>query len=121
MFYQGYYYYPYYCYYPYYRSNSYPPVDIDIFQQSIQEFQQLMEDGSLVLNNLRESPDKMEQLMEAAQAGQDEKVNEVIMSTGVETVVDTSYTPTSVTFTLRTDENVGPRCCTLTMNLVWGF
>ncbi|GAE27425.1 hypothetical protein JCM9140_3572 [Halalkalibacter wakoensis JCM 9140] len=58
--------------------------------------------------------------MDAAQASDDAEVDRIIRETGVPTVVETSYSPTGVTFTLR-DEAAGIPCCTLTMYIRWGF
>ncbi|MDQ0257778.1 hypothetical protein J2S74_005240 [Evansella vedderi] len=117
-------YYPnYYQPYSYYRQNNdypYPPVNIEQFQKSLEAYQQLIKDGEVVLHQLRSSPDLMYRLMYHAQAGNDAEVDKIIKETGVTTVVETSYTPTSVTFTLYAEAPVQSRCCTLSMNLRWG-
>ncbi|ADU29455.1 hypothetical protein [Evansella cellulosilytica] len=117
-------YYPnYYHPYLYYRQNNdypYPPVDIEQFQKSLEAYQQLVKDGETVLNKLHSSPDLMYRLMHHAQAGNDVEVDKIVKETGVATVVNTSYTPMSVTFTLHAEAPAQSRCCTLTMNLRWG-
>ncbi|WP_227937331.1 hypothetical protein [Alkalihalobacillus deserti] len=109
MFYQVYY-----QFHPaYYR--QFPPVDTSKFEQSLQTFKTLLEQGKVVVNSLVSSQDKMFQLMDAAQKSDDEEVDRIIRETGVQTIAETSYTPSGVTFTLRADE-----CCTLKMYIAWG-
>ncbi|UOQ92060.1 hypothetical protein MUO14_16365 [Halobacillus shinanisalinarum] len=112
--------YRYYCH-PYLRNNPYPEVNTDTFQQSLQAYQTLFEHGKIVINQLMASPGMRQRLMQAAQRDDHEEVDRVIKSTGVPSVVETSYTPSSVTFTLHADADSFQNCCTLTMNLVWGF
>jgi hypothetical protein len=52
----------------------------------------------------------MQQLMRAAQSSDEEEVDRIIKSTGVSTIVNTSYTPTGVTFTLYADEEKVCNC-----------
>ena len=114
MFHNGYY------LHPHYRQNQYPPVDIGYFQQSLTAYQTLLQDGSVIMNSLSSSPEMMKNLMEAAQEGKDEEVDSIIKATGVTSIVDTSFTPDSVTFTLYADAEEFSKCCTLKMNLKWG-
>ncbi|OLO39159.1 hypothetical protein BTR23_08865 [Alkalihalophilus pseudofirmus] len=110
-------------YYPYYNRPEdypYPPIDITFFEQSLQAYQILVQHGTVVINRLAASRELMYQLMYSAQAGDDDEVDRIIRATGVPTIVDTSYTPNSVTFTLYADADDFPQCCTLTMNLRWG-
>ncbi|WP_096440326.1 hypothetical protein [Alteribacter populi] len=106
---------------PYYRPEyPYPPINISLFQQSLLSYQELLQHGAIVLNSLVSSPKMMHELMYYAQAGNDMEVDRVIKATGVPSIVETSYTPNSVTFKLFADADVFPNCCTLTMNLIWG-
>ncbi|WP_332695814.1 hypothetical protein [Halalkalibacter lacteus] len=110
-------------FYPYYYrrpESSFPPVTIEYFGKSLTAYLTLLEHGRIIINSLVTSQDTMVQLMEAAQASDDAQVDQVIKSTGVPSVVETSYTPTGVTFTLRADAE-GSQCCRLTMYLRWGF
>jgi hypothetical protein len=109
------------CYPYYYRipDNSFPPVTIEYFEKSLTTYLTLLEHGKIVINSLVTSKETMIQLMEAAQASDDAKVDHIIKSTGVPSIVETSYTPTRVTFTLRADAS-GTPCCRLTMAIRWG-
>ena len=115
-----------YPYYPYYIRNCrpedypYPPVDITLFQQSLNAYQLLLQHGNVVINYLTSSTEIMYRLMHHAQAGNRVEVDHIIRESGVPTIVETSFTPTGVTFTLFADSEAFPRCCTLTMNLRWG-
>ncbi|WP_156906560.1 hypothetical protein [Alteribacter aurantiacus] len=108
-------------YYPLYRlpESSYPPVETSLFAQSLQESQALIEHGRTIVTHLAANEGKMYDLMTAAQAGNDDQVDQIVGSTGVPIDVETSYTPRSVTFRLRQSTATIPRCCTLTMNIVW--
>ncbi|TMW73047.1 hypothetical protein [Alteribacter natronophilus] len=107
--------------FPYRPDHSYPPVDIGAFHESLSANILLLQHGYLIVSRLSSSPSLMHRLMSAAQEGNDEEVDRIVDSTGVPTIVETTYTPTSVTFRLQTDAQTFPRCCTLTMNLVWGL
>ncbi|MBU9721463.1 MULTISPECIES: hypothetical protein [Bacillaceae] len=98
----------------------YPPIETKYFEESLDAYGSLLEHGKIVLESLSSSKEKMSSLMDAAQEGKDEEVDKIIKSTGVPTIVNTSYTPTGVTFTLYADAETVTNCCTLTMYLRWG-
>lgn len=107
-------------YYPAYWvwNRDFPPVDTKILEHSVTSFQQLMEDASLVLKKLAE-PSIANQIMTAAQTGNQKEVERIIHSFGCKSVVKTSYSPSSVQFTI--DPHVqGMPCCNLSMSLKWG-
>lgn len=94
---------------------QFPPVDTTTFQQSLQTYQTLLEDGRIIIDHFVSSEEKMVELMDAAQRSNDEEVDRIIRETGIQTIAETSYTPTGVTFTLRAEP-----CCSLTMYMRWG-
>ncbi|WP_034626640.1 hypothetical protein [Halalkalibacter okhensis] len=102
------------------QESPFPPVDTSMFNQALLAYQTLLTHGSIIINSLVSSEEKMKQLMDAAQASDDADVDRIIRETGVPTIVETSYNPTGVTFTLRSDAG-GTPCCTLTMYIRWGF
>ncbi|MFC0469659.1 hypothetical protein ACFFHM_03715 [Halalkalibacter kiskunsagensis] len=118
MFYQNYG--PYYPYYYRRPESSFPPVTIEYFENSLTAYLTLLEHGRIVINSLVSSQETMVQLMEAAQASDDTQVDQIIKSTGVPSIVETTYTPTGVTFTLSATVG-GSQCCRLTMFIRWGF
>ncbi|GAE33127.1 hypothetical protein [Halalkalibacter akibai] len=97
-------------------NRQFPPVNISSFQQSLTAYQSLLEQGRAIINGLLGSEERMRRLMDAAQRSADEEVDQIIRETGVTKTVETAYNPTGVTFTLREEG-----CCTLMMNLRWGF
>lgn len=105
---------------PYYR-NPYPQVNTDYFKQSLQAYHTLFDQAKTIVNHLLSHPEKMRNLMSSAQENEQDEVDRIIKSTGVPSDVKTTYTPNSVTFTLYADADNFENCCTLTMNLVWGF
>ncbi|WP_052352869.1 hypothetical protein [Neobacillus dielmonensis] len=105
---------------PAYR--TYPPADISLFQSSIQSFHQLMEQGSLLLSRLA-NPQFARRLMNAAQQGKQNEVNQLMKSIGLHVPVLTKYTPSGVNFILTTKTGPGSPndCCSLTISLKWGL
>ncbi len=92
-------------------------MNISIFQESLQMSPQLLQQAIQFMNQLNQSPENIHDLMEAAQAGQDEEVDKITNQASGDLDVKTSYTPMSVTFRLTHDDIP---CCTLTLNLIWG-
>ncbi|MCR6097961.1 hypothetical protein HXA31_18900 [Salipaludibacillus agaradhaerens] len=110
--------YPFYYRYP---VNTYPPVDTTLFQQSLQTYPSLLEKGRDVVQHFTTSSVRMQQLMTAAQAGQDEEVDRIMQEVAGPFDVRTTYTPMSVTFTISINQaNAAPQCCRLQMYLRWG-
>lgn len=107
-------------YYPAYWAwhRDFPPVDTKILVHSITSFQRLVEDASLVLKKLAE-PFIAQQIMTAAQTGNQKEVDRIVHSFGCESVVSTSYTPSSVQFTISPHMQ-GMPCCNLSMSIKWG-
>ena len=122
-----YYYYPY--YYPYIPAPSqpwsltgsprqFPAVDTQQFDTSIHKFQMLMRQANLLINKLADDPEFAKELMGAAQQSNENKVNELIKSTGVTINVKTSFTPTGIRIILNNSELAGG-CCNLLVWLRW--
>lgn len=108
-------YYPFYPLYDY--RYSYPPVNVSKFQESLKSSSSLLQEATILVENLEKSPENMQRLMEAAQASQDKEVDKIINQASGDVNVETSYTPSSVTFTLTGEQ---PPCCRLKLNLRWG-
>ncbi|MBU9712186.1 hypothetical protein [Evansella tamaricis] len=102
------------------QNSPFPPVKTELFEESLYAYEELMEQGKIILNSLQSSKELIRELMNAAQESNDEEVDRIIQSTGVSSIVNTSYTPNGVTFTLYADSESVSRCCTLTMYLRWG-
>lgn len=124
-----YYHYP----YPYYYSTPiypvyprvyprvYPPVDVELFEQSVKTFRLLMEQGSILLDQLGDA-DFAQKMMAAAQQGKKVEVDQLIQSIGLKVQVLTKYTPTGITFELMSqpDQSTPVNCCTLSVHMKWG-
>ncbi|RKL67126.1 hypothetical protein CR203_11480 [Salipaludibacillus neizhouensis] len=105
--------------YPVYRPEDvYPPVEIDIFQQSLSTSQSLLQHGMTLINGFS-SEAFIQQFMNAAQAGKREEVHRIIQTIGVPIDIETSFNPSGITFTLRDNQNDSP-CCRLKLYLTWG-
>ncbi|HLS36278.1 MAG TPA: hypothetical protein VK061_08580 [Bacillota bacterium] len=101
--------------------NEYPETEQDILIQSVEEFQILMWQGEILLNRLSDI-DFSKKVMEAAQANEQDKVNELIQTIeGMFVPTDITYTPSGVIFKLESPAvSKGANCCTLNMTLKWG-
>lgn len=99
-------------------NRDFPSVDTKILMHSVASFQRLVEDASLVLKKLAE-PSIAQQIMTAAQTGNQKEVDRIVHSFGCESVVTTSFTPSSVQITIYPHMQ-GMPCCNLSMSLKWG-
>jgi hypothetical protein len=110
----------------YYRSQpiprDYPPVDVKIFTHSVKSFRLLMEQGSILLDRLGDV-DFAHKMMEAAQQGKKVEVDQLLKTMGLQVPVEARYTPSGVTFELRSPQtqNVPANCCTLSVHMKWGI
>lgn len=116
----GYYYYPVYYpdsrYYPNYRQP--PSVNPDLLCQSATETKKLMDDAVIVLNKLSDSKEFDSQLMNAAQVSDNEEINHLIHSLGLQTDLDVHYNPDGLRLEFKSDvDNID--CCKLTIALRW--
>lgn len=80
-----------------------------------------MAQGSILLDRL-DDKDFDIKLMTAAQQGNKTEVDRLMKTIGLKVPVEVKYTPSGVTFDLKTDPDQGTfmSCCTLTVNLKWG-
>ncbi|MDY0406106.1 hypothetical protein P5G51_012515 [Virgibacillus sp. 179-BFC.A HS] len=101
---------------PSYR--QYPPVDVTLFSKSAESFHTLMNDANIIVRKLSTSKAFAKQVMEAAQAGNKERVRELIASTGVKEKVDVEYNPDQLRLSL-THKVEQTDCCKLTLAFRW--
>lgn len=95
-----------------------PEINPNIFMTSAQQMQRLMKDASILLDKMASSRKFSLALMEAAQASNQAKVNQVIKETGIVTIPKITYTPDGLKLYFKANaENVD--CCHLTLNLRW--
>ncbi|WP_453994154.1 hypothetical protein [Bacillus nitroreducens] len=105
-----------------YYPNSYfrklPEVDPTLFKESAEEMRILMKDASLILSALADSMDFAKQVMAAAQASNDQEVNRLLKSTGIQSQVKTTYNPDGLHLELEASVS-GSKSSQLIIALRW--
>ncbi|WP_188386357.1 hypothetical protein [Ornithinibacillus halotolerans] len=84
----------------------------------MRKFQLLMKQADLLVDKLAGDPEFSKQLMTLAQESNEEKVNELIVSTGINIKVKTTFTPTGIHIMLDNKVFNGD-CCDLVIALRW--
>ncbi|MDQ0902686.1 MULTISPECIES: hypothetical protein [unclassified Paenibacillus] len=107
-------------YYPVYWAwhRDFPPVDTKILSHSLASSQKLLRDASLLLQKLAD-PTIARQLMTNAQSGNQKEVDRIVHTFGTESIILTSYSPSSVRFTIDPRVTEKP-CCEIVLSLKWG-
>ncbi|UJF33004.1 hypothetical protein [Paenibacillus hexagrammi] len=110
---------PLYGYYPLYADwRDFPPINTATLNQSVAAYPKLMKDASMLLSKLHD-PHTAQQLMSAAQSGNHQEVDRIVASFGCNCSIATTFSPSSVKFTLN-PHTAGIPCCELSMSLKWG-
>lgn len=111
-------------YIPYYPNGGYayrpqyPEVDPTLFNKSAIEMQKLLKDASIILDRLAQSKSFDKKVMSAAQESKKKDVEQLIATTGVQSKVETVFTPDGLQLTLSSNlEDV--ECCRLGIMLRW--
>ncbi|MBY0124280.1 hypothetical protein [Bacillus sp. S/N-304-OC-R1] len=97
---------------------QYPTVDPATFMSSAKDMEKIMKDASLLLDKMAASRQFSYELMSAAQASQQQKVNTIINSTGITHIPKVRYTPDGLVLEFQS-KNQLLHCCSLTLNLRW--
>jgi len=100
------------------KQSPFPPVDVKQFEKSANKFLQLMKEANLFITKIIEFPGFARELMTAAQMSNENKVLELIKSTGIAIPVRTSFTPDSIRITFENADKPG-KCCHLLMTMKW--
>ncbi|SHN18468.1 hypothetical protein [Gracilibacillus kekensis] len=100
----------------YYR--SYPDIDLTMFEQSIQQSQKIANDCLIMLNTFS-NKEFAYQVMSAAQNGNQQEVDRLLESIGVDSSITSTYTPSGISLKLHTNAYESP-CCFFTIFLKWG-
>jgi hypothetical protein len=103
---------------PYMPYRQYPKVDTEAFHKSVKSFQSLLQEASDLLEKFATSDKFAYDLMSAAQKSDLPKVEEMIKSSGVSSLVDTKYTPDGIEITLSSKSG-NVECCEMSMKLGW--
>lgn len=105
-------------YYPYPYIRKFPDVDPTLFKESAEEMRILMRDASLILAKLADSKDFAKQVMAAAQASNDDEVNRLLKSTGIQSHVKATFNPDGLNLQLEASV-AGSKSSLLTIALRW--
>lgn len=109
---------------PYYQTaywpvRQFPNVDVELLNQSAHESKKIMEEASIVLDKLADSGEFGKELMNAAQASDNEKVKHLIHSIeGVTSEINVKYTPDGLRLEFNSKVS-NTDCCRLTVSLRW--
>jgi|GEM_PF-1177367 hypothetical protein len=101
-----------------FRQREFPPVNIAGLEYSARRFQQLMKEAQLLIGKIVESSDFARQLMGAAQESNQQRVDQLIRSTGISVRFRTDYSPSGIRIYLDNAEKEGG-CCELLLGLRW--
>jgi len=97
---------------------QYPAVDSNLLYQSANVSQKLMADASKVLNTFASSRDFGRKVMEYAQRSDNEEVNQLIKSLGIESDVKVQFNPDGLRLEFKSKAQ-GLDCCVLYIALRW--
>ncbi len=97
---------------------DFPPLDVNMFNQSAIAFKNLLKDASTFLDHLADHKDFASTIMSAAQESDSKKVEKLIKSTGITSNVEPSFNPDGLTVLLIANVK-GTDCCKLTMTFRW--
>ncbi|MEH7387456.1 hypothetical protein V7147_18875 [Bacillus sp. JJ1521] len=105
-------------YYPSPYIRKFPEVDPTLFKESAEEMRILMRDASLILAKLADSKNFAKQVMAAAQASNDDEVNRLLKSTGIQSHVKATFNPDGLNLQLEASI-AGSKSSLLTIALRW--
>ncbi|MFZ3588712.1 hypothetical protein ACOI1C_05375 [Bacillus sp. DJP31] len=100
------------------RKRELPNVDVTLFNESAVAFKHLMRDASTVLDRLADHKDFASEVMAAAQGSDTAKVEHLIESTGIKSIVEPTFNPDGLTMVFHAKVQ-DTDCCKLTMTLRW--
>lgn len=129
-----------YRYYPFYNDSWFPPsqsyyapiysprantpfrqlpqVNPSTFMSSAQNMRIIMKDASTLLNKMANSREFSYSLMSAAQESNQQKVDNLVKSAGIQTSPKVTYNPDGLKLSFTTQVN-NVDCCHLTLDLRW--
>lgn len=98
--------------------NLFPPVNTERLHVSAASFQVLIREARLLTDKIVSDPGFASDLMNAAQLSDQEKVNQLILSTGITIKTKADFSPTGIRIEFDSSEH-GEGCCKLDMRLMW--
>ncbi|SES64699.1 hypothetical protein SAMN05421676_10154 [Salinibacillus kushneri] len=100
------------------RQDPFPEVDTDLFTESAQTFQVLMQDAEKIIEKIANSKDFAFHVMDAAQKSEHDKVKNLINSLDISHQAEVDYNPDNIRITLLA-QTQNMDCCKLIMALHW--
>lgn len=98
------------------ETDSFPPVNTTRFHSSAKQTLDLMKQVELLTTKIANSGDFANELMQAAQASNQKKVDELITSAGISTTFQSKYTPDGIRIHVHDKAGI---CCELILTLHW--
>ncbi|MFS0822241.1 hypothetical protein [Bacillus sp. 1P02SD] len=105
-------------YYPYTYYRQFPAIDPTLFKESAEEMRILMKDASLILAKLADSREFAKKVMAAAQASNDQEVDRLLKTTGIQSKVKATFNPDGLNLHLEASVK-GSKSSVLTIALRW--
>lgn len=104
------------------RANTFyrqlPEVNPSTFMSSAKHMRIIMRDASTLLNRMADSREFSYSLMTAAQESNQQKVENLLKSSGIQTSPKVTYNPDGLKLSFTTQAN-NIECCHLTLDLRW--
>lgn len=102
----------------YNRQTAFPEVNPTEFVNSSKQVLILLQDAQVLSQSLIET-EFAKKIMDAAQQSKTELLKEILSTLPINSKVNASYTPNSVTITFTPIQQSGSPVATVTLNLVW--
>lgn len=100
------------------QEDVFPPVDTKTLHTSAKKMADLTKQANYLIDKIIEAPKFANELMNAAQLSNKNKVHDLIQSTGITSKINTHYTPSGIRIEFdNSDKN--DSCCRLNMSLHW--
>ena len=99
------------------RVQSYPQIDTSTFMTSVTALQKISADTDIILKKFADRNFAFS-LMEAAQAGNQQKVDQMMNSIGIHSKISAKFSPSGLTLAI-VPPAPNPPCCLLTMHFKW--
>lgn len=98
--------------------SQFPPIDIKRLHSSAENFRKIMREAHLLIDKIVSTPSFASELMDAAQLSNQQKVENLILSTGVSVKIKATFSPTGILIGFDNSE-VEAGCCKLNISLPW--
>ncbi|MFO1445351.1 hypothetical protein KDN24_19550 [Bacillus sp. Bva_UNVM-123] len=105
-------------YHPQHAFRQYPTINPATFMKSAKEMETLMHDATLLLTKMASSRQFSFEFMSAAQASKQDKIQNMLKSTGIKRIPKVSYTPDGLYLNFESGIEQ-QKCCQLAVKLRW--